>query len=111
MIGADQAWTVWEIDGKAVAESGARFRNDTTTVTVRREEGIERDFAQADHDFDARQQFEFLYEIGAAAKKFGYGGLVFRRRAAYRRRYIAIAKLETIVSVTGVRLIGKSGGM
>jgi len=71
MIGADQASTVWEIDGNTVAEFWARFRNDTATPTVRRKKGIERDFSQGDDDFECGKQLYFVDQVGTAAKKFG----------------------------------------
>ena len=111
MIRADQAWAVGEIDGKTMAKFGPRFGNNSAAFPVGRKKSVESDLAQSDNDFDSGEQFDFLHQIGTAAEKLGEAGFVFRRCAAYRRRYIAIVELEAVVSVTGVRLIGKSGDM
>ena len=111
MIGAEQASTVWEIGGNTVAEFRARFGNNSAAFPIGREKSIASDSAQSYNHFDSSEQFQFLHEIGTAAEKLGEAGFVFRRRAAYCRRYIAIVEPETIVSMTGVRLIGKSRGM
>ena len=100
-----------KIDGKTVTKFGAWLGNDSAAFPVGRKEAIESDFTQDDNDFDSRKQFDFLNEIGTTAEKFGYARFVFRRRAAYRCRDIAIFELETIVSVNGVRLTGKSRTM
>jgi hypothetical protein len=111
VIRADQSWTVGETDGKTVAKFRARFGNNSAAFPVGRKKSVESDLTQYNNDFDSGEQFDFLHQIGTAAEKLDQTGFVVRRRAAYRRRYIAIVELETVVFVTGVRLIGKSGAM
>lgn len=71
--------------------------------------GIESDFAQGDDDIYFAQSSDFPIEKRRAVGKFLRHGLVRRWSTAHGGRNIKVLQLETVVAISGVGLVGKSG--
>ena len=92
-----------------MAKARSRYGNRSVVFLIRRKKRVESDLSQSDDHAKGLEQFELLNEIRPAAREFDCARLIIRWRAPDRGSNVTIHKSQTVVSASGVRLIGESG--
>ena len=78
---------------------------------MRCKKGIEGNLSQRDDHADIAEQIELLNEVRPAARKFNPARFIIRRRAPDGGGNVAIREFQTVISMNGVGLIGKTGSV
>ena len=103
MVCGEQMQPVGEKVACAVGEAVLGFADDNSGLKEEGKITVERDFAEADHDTDARESLNFSREVGAAVANLLGQRLIARRSAANDGGDPGVAKLEAIVAIGGTR--------
>src|SRR5262245_62864505 len=111
MVRANQSHTIGQNNRRAVAKARSRFGNRSVIFLIRQKKRVESDLSQSDDHANGLEQFELLNEVRPAARKFNCARFVIWWRAPDCSSNVTIHKSQTVISMTGVRLIGESGSI
>jgi hypothetical protein len=111
MIRAYQGHAVGQNHRGAVAKPWPWCRQRPAILFVSREKRIESDLSQRDDYTNSFEQCDLSHEIRPAALEFNPSWFIIWRCASNGRGNVTIREFQTVIPMTGVRLIGESGGV